>query len=81
MASRSVIYPVTVSIDDLQLSYTAIPFELRVQGSLVAPRQPHRQMIEFADLHGIKPIVEKFPMTVEGIMEAMDRLKAGKMRY
>jgi len=82
MAPRSVIYPVTVSADDLQLPYSAITFkELRVQGSLVAPRQVHRQMIEFADLHGIKPIVEEFPMTVEGITEAMDRLNAGKMRY
>jgi len=82
MAPASVIYPVTVSGDDLQLPYEAITFkELRVQGSLVSPRQVHRQMIQFADLHGIKPVVEEFPMTVEGITEAMDRLKEGKMRY
>lgn len=40
-----------------------------------------REMIEFAGLHGIKLIIEEFPMTVEGITEAMEKLKAGKMRY
>jgi hypothetical protein len=44
----------------------------------VAPRQVHREMIEFARLHGIKPIIEQFPLTVEGITEAMDRLNEGK---
>ena len=29
----------------------------------------------------IKPIIEEFPMSGEGITEAMERLKAGKMRY
>jgi D-arabinose 1-dehydrogenase-like Zn-dependent alcohol dehydrogenase len=48
---------------------------------LVAPRQVHREMIEFAGLHGIKPIIEQFLLTVEGITEAMDILNEGKMRY
>jgi D-arabinose 1-dehydrogenase-like Zn-dependent alcohol dehydrogenase len=55
--------------------------ELRIQGSRVAPRQVHREMIEFAAFLGIKPIIEKFPMTQEGITAAMDRLNSGKMRY
>jgi len=82
MAPKGVIYPVTVSDGDLQIPYEAILFsELRIQGSLVAPRQVHREMIEFAALHGIRPVIEEFPLTVEGITEAMDRLNAGKMRY
>jgi len=82
MAPGGVIYPVTVSYDELKLPYRVITRkELRVQGTLVSPRQVHREMIEFAGLHGIKPIIEEFPMSVEGITEAMERLKAGKMRY
>lgn len=82
MAPRGAIYPVTVSGDDLRVPYTAVTdMELRIQGSLVAPRQVHREMIEFAALHEIKPIIEKFPLTLEGATEAMDRLRAGKMRY
>jgi D-arabinose 1-dehydrogenase-like Zn-dependent alcohol dehydrogenase len=82
LAPRGVIFPVTVSADDLQLPYTVITDkELRIQGSLVAPRQVHRQMIEFADLHGIRPIIEEFPLTVEGVTEAMEKLKSGNMRY
>ncbi|TVY81660.1 putative formaldehyde dehydrogenase AdhA [Lachnellula suecica] len=82
MAPRGTIYPVTVSADHLELPYTTITrMELRVQGSFVAPRQVHKQMIEFAALHGIKPIIEEFPLTVEGITEAMEKLNSGKMRY
>lgn len=38
-------------------------------------------MLEFAALHKIAPIVEKFPMTEKGIEEAMKKLDDGKMRY
>lgn len=82
MAPRGTIYPITVSDEDLKMPYSPILFkELRIQGSLVAPRQVHREMIEFAALHGIRPIVETFPLNVEGITEAMDKLDRGQMRY
>jgi D-arabinose 1-dehydrogenase-like Zn-dependent alcohol dehydrogenase len=55
--------------------------ELTIQGSLAAPRQVHREMLEFAARHNIRPIIEQFPMTVDGINEAMERLGSGKMRY
>jgi D-arabinose 1-dehydrogenase-like Zn-dependent alcohol dehydrogenase len=47
----------------------------------VAPRQVHREMLEFATRHVIRPIVEEFPMTEGGITECMKRLEAGKMRH
>jgi len=82
MAPGGVIYPVTVSGGNFEIPYmTLLSLELRVQGSLVAPRQVHREMIEFAALHKIKPIIEKFPLTKDGITEAMEKLQAGKMRY
>ncbi|KAK9427982.1 GroES-like protein [Lipomyces doorenjongii] len=38
------------------------------------PTYQHRQMLDFAGLHKIKPIVEMFPMTEEGIKPAIDKL-------
>lgn len=38
-------------------------------------------MVDFAARNKIYCIKEKFPMTVEGVTTAMDKLKEGKMRY
>jgi D-arabinose 1-dehydrogenase-like Zn-dependent alcohol dehydrogenase len=54
---------------------------LTIQGSVVAARSVHNHMLEFAALHEIKPIIQKFPMSVEGIEDAMSTLRDGKMRY
>lgn len=82
LAPRATIYPLSVSNGDLMIPYMPILLkELKIQGSLVASRQVHRDMLEFAAYHHILPIIEQFPMTVNGIEEAMRRLEAGKMRY
>lgn len=39
------------------------------------------QMLHFAGRHKIQPIIETFPLTLEGINEALEKLEAGKMRY
>lgn len=82
MAADSIILPLSVAEDDLKIPY--MPFlmnGIRIQASIVAARHIHRQMLEFAALHNINPISMKFPMTEEGITEAMDTLKDGNMRY
>lgn len=38
-------------------------------------------MLDFAARHKIQCIVEKFPMTLDGVSEAVDKLRSGKMRY
>lgn len=38
-------------------------------------------MLEFAARHKIEPMVEEFPMTLEGVAAAFERLETGKMRY
>ncbi|TAQ90204.1 hypothetical protein B7494_g1461 [Chlorociboria aeruginascens] len=82
MAPGGTILPLTVSGDDLRMPYMPLVLnELKVQGSLVAARQVHREMLEFAAFHGITPTIETFPMTVEGIEEGMKKLADGKMRY
>ena len=54
---------------------------LRVQGSIVSPRYLHNQMLAFAEQHKIRPVIEKFPMTTEGITKAMHKLDEGHVRY
>lgn len=82
LAPRACVYPLSVDKGDLKFPYMAIiKKELSIQGSLVAPRQVHREMLEFAARHNIRPIIEQFPMTLEGINEGMAKLRSGKMRY
>jgi len=82
MAPGGTIIPLSVSKEDLTIPYMPIlRKELSIQGSLIAARQVHREMLRFAAVHGIKPIIEEFPMTVDGITEAMEKLENGHMRY
>tara|TARA_R110002060_G_scaffold13248_4_gene18846 strand:- start:1560 stop:2399 length:840 start_codon:yes stop_codon:yes gene_type:complete len=82
MAPRGTIYPLSVDGGELKVPYKVImDLEMRVQGSVVSPVGTQRRMIEFAARHGVKPVVEKFGMSVEGIEKAMGRLGEGKMRY
>ncbi|KAK9311459.1 chaperonin 10-like protein [Lipomyces starkeyi] len=82
MAPRSAIYPLSVASGNFEIPYMSLILQgITVVGSLIAPRNQHRQMIDFAALHQIKPIVEKFPLTEEGIKEAMDKLDRGEVYY
>jgi len=54
---------------------------IRIQGSAVASRNSIIKMLDFAERHDIKPIIQKFPMSAEGAQEALDLVQAGKMRY
>jgi D-arabinose 1-dehydrogenase-like Zn-dependent alcohol dehydrogenase len=82
LAPNATIYPLSVSGGDFQFPYMPIiRNQLKIQGVLVCPRQVHREMIDFAAHHKILPIIEQFPMTVEGITEAWEKLEHGKMRY
>lgn len=82
MAPRSKIYPLSASSGNLEIPYMPMLMNgIAIQGALVASRAAHRQMLEFSAMHGIRPVVEKFPMTEEGIKEAMDRLDKGKIHF
>ncbi|KAI0004737.1 GroES-like protein [Xylariaceae sp. FL0662B] len=82
MAPRSSIYPLSVSSGNLEIPYMPLILHgIKVQGSLVASRTLHRKMLDFAALHGIKPITQKFPMTEEGIIQAMAKLEKGDIYY
>lgn len=82
LTNRARIYPLSVSSDNLEIPYMPIIMRgITIHGSLVASRAVHRKMLEFAALHKIEPIIEKYPMTEEGINRAFDRLEQGKVQY
>jgi D-arabinose 1-dehydrogenase-like Zn-dependent alcohol dehydrogenase len=82
MAPEGTIYPLTVSSEDLKIPQMPLILSaLRIQGSVVAPREIHKQMLAFAGQHGIKPTIQEFPLDVEGIEKAFKTLDDGHMRY
>ncbi|KIM84101.1 hypothetical protein PILCRDRAFT_818403 [Piloderma croceum F 1598] len=82
MAPGGTIFPLGVSDGNLSIPYMPIISRgLRIQGVLVAARNVHNKMLQFAAFHGIKPIIQTFPLNVEGIEEAMHKLEKGQLRY
>lgn len=82
LASNATVYPLTFSDGDLAIPYVPLLSKgLRIQGSFCASRGAHVKMLTFAAVHRIKPITEEFPLTVEGIEEAMAKLDNGEVRY
>ncbi|ROV87655.1 hypothetical protein VSDG_09661 [Cytospora chrysosperma] len=82
MAPGSTIHPLSVADGNFSIPYMPLLASgITVQGSIVAPRQLHREMLEFAALHNIKAVIQEYPMTEEGIKEAIDRLEAGKVHF
>lgn len=82
LSTRARIYPLSVSSDNLEMPYMPLIMSgITIHGSLVASRPIHRKMLEFAALHQIKPVIEKFAMTEDGINKAFERLEAGKVQY
>ena len=52
-----------------------------IQGSIAPSRGTHIKMLRFSAFHDIKPIVQTFPLTAEGLEDAMDKLRRGQVRY
>lgn len=76
------IYLLTIS--DATLNIPALPLVIngiKVQGSAVAPRLAIRKMLGFVVLHGIRPIIMTWPMTIDGIQAAFKTMEEGRMRY
>lgn len=79
---RAQIFPLGVSFDDFSIPYMALITKgIIIKGSLVASRGVHRDMLAFAAFHKIEPVLEKFPMTEQGIQDAMDNLEKGNLHY
>ena len=52
-----------------------------LHSSLVASRAKHDDMLNFAVHNHIKPSIEKFEMSENGMEQALKKLAAGEMRY
>lgn len=52
-----------------------------IVGSAGASTGSTKAMLDFAAANGIKPQTEKFAMAKDGIEEAMQKLRDGKIRY
>ncbi|KAF2204468.1 GroES-like protein [Delitschia confertaspora ATCC 74209] len=52
-----------------------------VLSSLVASRAKHEEMLAFAASHDIKPTIEQFDLSEDGLQEAIAKLKSNNMRY
>lgn len=76
------IYPLTVSTEDLIIPfYPFLQKELSFIGLCTSTPVQVEKMLEFATLHGVKPILEENPLSVEGIGKALESLQAGTVRY
>ncbi|KAL7893078.1 GroES-like protein [Trichoderma sp. SZMC 28014] len=82
MAPYGHIYPLTITHGNLEFPYMPmIVKELSIHVSCSSTPDEVQTMLQFAVKHGIKPSIERFPMTVEGITNAFERLESGKLRY
>jgi D-arabinose 1-dehydrogenase-like Zn-dependent alcohol dehydrogenase len=82
MANRSYIYPITISGDDFKIpNLGMIQKEITVRALCASTMVQVGEMLEFAGRHKVRPIIEEFPMSLEGINEALERLEKGRMRY
>ncbi|OTB05525.1 hypothetical protein M426DRAFT_319796 [Hypoxylon sp. CI-4A] len=82
MAPGSTIHPLPVTEGNFEIPYfPMLANAINIQGCVIAPRYIHKQMLEFAALHKIKPVVQLFPMTEAGIKEAMDKLDQGQVYF
>ncbi|KAF2842025.1 GroES-like protein [Patellaria atrata CBS 101060] len=82
LAPGATIFPLSVSGDNI--SVPSLPFiqsGITLQGTIVAARHVHNQMLDFAARNDIKPMTQTFPMNERGITDAFDVLNSGKMRY
>ncbi|KAF5361139.1 hypothetical protein D9758_009034 [Tetrapyrgos nigripes] len=82
MKPRSTIIPLTVDQGDLTVPYTQhVLTGMTLQGSAISPRLEQQKMLDFAARNEIHVMAEKFPLTLKGVNEAVEKLKSGKMRY
>lgn len=76
------IYLLTVQFTPLTIpSIPLVQNGIRIQGSLVSSRQGLRNLVKFAAEKKITPTTMKFPLTRDGVEDAMQTLREGRMRY
>jgi D-arabinose 1-dehydrogenase-like Zn-dependent alcohol dehydrogenase len=54
---------------------------LRIQGSLVASSHDIGEMLQFCAKNNLAPVIERFPLSNEGVQEAIEALSTQSIRY
>lgn len=68
LAPGATIYPLTLGQGELKIPAEAFMFKgIRIQGSLATSMSVQARMLDFADLHDIKPKIEIYTLDVPGI--------------
>ncbi|KAH8805300.1 NADP-dependent alcohol dehydrogenase [Xylogone sp. PMI_703] len=79
---RGTIYPLGFSEGQFTIPYLKWNLKnIAFQPSTVHSPLGYRRMFEFVARHNIKPLIQIYPMTEEGIMKAVKDLQDGKVRY
>jgi len=84
LAPMAAIYPLTITDFETRLGIPFMQFLLagrKVIASTVPPKIVYLQMLEFAALHGVKPVIDPFTLTKQGVEDSLKKLDEGKMRY
>ena len=82
LANQSHIFPLTISPEDFKINALAlVTQEITVSGMCASTPTQVNQMLDFAARHKIRPMIEEFPMTEEGINAALIKLDQSKLRY
>ena len=82
MDTDGAIYPLTSAQKPAPISLSSLNSRgIRIQGSMVAPRHSIKSLLQFAAAKSIHPQVMTFPLTKEGIEQALQELRDGNMRY
>lgn len=82
MRRGGTIVAMTVDPAELRMPYMELVMNaLSIRGSLPASPPLHREMLEFAAIHKVLPVLEIFPFTAEGINDAMEKLRNNQVRY
>jgi D-arabinose 1-dehydrogenase-like Zn-dependent alcohol dehydrogenase len=85
LTGRGTVFPLQIPSDmAAPLSVPHMPFLMRSLNVIYSTNGRHDsydKLLAFCALHKVKPISEKFPMTAEGIEQALEKLNKGSMRY
>ncbi|KAJ7347019.1 hypothetical protein DFH08DRAFT_1007582, partial [Mycena albidolilacea] len=70
MKPKSTVYPLTIRFTDLVIPMISIVLlSIKIQGTVMAARSVQKRMLDFAARIHIRPVIEKFPLTKNGVEE------------
>ncbi|KAJ3825693.1 chaperonin 10-like protein [Lentinula raphanica] len=76
------VIPFTISFEPMVIpTIPTIANGIKIAGTTPSGILIMTKTLEFAERNNIRPIIQEFPMTEDGIRDAMTRLKNGEIRY